>query len=105
MPDGQPDPQTVTANCSIGGKKKKKRKLNSKQSTACISSGPAALCKCFSVPCIIYHPSLQIPRSSRYNDRMQIWNCLWRVNLCECGAYRCRGGAKAGAENCLVEST
>lgn len=25
MPDGQPDPQTVTANCSIGGKKKKKK--------------------------------------------------------------------------------
>lgn len=64
------------------GGKGKKSKLNSKQSPACISSGPAALGKCSSVPCIIYLPSLQMPRSSSYNEQMQMWNCHWRVNLC-----------------------
>lgn len=61
---------------------KKKRKLNSQQSPACISSGPAALGKCSSVPCIICLPSLQIPCSSSCNEQMQMWNYLWRVDLC-----------------------
>lgn len=37
------------------GAKEKKSKLNSKQSLECISSGPAALGKCSSVPCIILY--------------------------------------------------
>jgi len=79
-PRGQADPHAVTDNWSVQGKTK--RKLNSKQSPAHISSGPAALGKCSSVPCIIYLPSLQIPRSSAYNEQMQMWNDLWRGNLC-----------------------
>lgn len=80
VPHSQRDPQAVTDNWAVGGKKKSK--LNSKQSLACISSGPAALGKCSSVPSIIYLPSLQIPRSSSYNEQMQMWNCHSRANLC-----------------------
>lgn len=72
-PHGQPDPQPRAGNWSVGTKLKPIPSMH--------EHGPAAPGKCSSVPCVIYLLSLQIPCSPLYNEQMQMWNYLRRVNL------------------------